>query len=457
MRQKRWQKPKQFQSTLPVRGATAKRTQSASSAAFQSTLPVRGATGKGGGRNRRLAISIHAPRAGSDHGGMSNGTAAREFQSTLPVRGATWTRRTLRQISYSFQSTLPVRGATDWRCCCRNWIDNFNPRSPCGERLHIVVRRHPRRLISIHAPRAGSDPFPQPAHTDRANFNPRSPCGERLERVFYIISLTRISIHAPRAGSDIRTVCHRRVSAGFQSTLPVRGATIDQDKFVSSTIISIHAPRAGSDIYTLTPDIWATRISIHAPRAGSDWVALLYSPLSGYFNPRSPCGERRIADLDRRTRQSHFNPRSPCGERRNHLLSFQSWLHISIHAPRAGSDSEIYARQDGEGVFQSTLPVRGATGSNSSAETCAIYFNPRSPCGERPDFIRVAIKNPKISIHAPRAGSDRKYTVVKGDSLWISIHAPRAGSDLCKFRHNNYPFIFQSTLPVRGATVHRFA
>ena len=34
---------------------------------------------------------------------------------------------------------------------------------------------------------------------------------------------------------------------------------------------------------------------------------------------------------------------------------------ISIHAPREGSDSEIYARQDGEGVFQSTLPARGAT------------------------------------------------------------------------------------------------
>ena len=38
--------------------------------------------------------------------------------------------------------------------------------------------------------------------------------------------------------------------------------------------------------------------------------------------------------------------------------------------------------------------------------------------------------------------------------LWdsISIHAPRAGSDLYELRHTFISIVFQSTLPVRGAT-----
>ena len=56
-----------------------------------------------------------------------------------------------------------------------------------------------------------------------------------------------------------------------------------------------------------------------------------------------------------------------------------------------------------------------------------------------------------ISIHAPRAGSDtiKAYWPMDGT---ISIHAPRAGSDtaaLCPFSDGR---LFQSTLPVRGAT-----
>ena len=59
----------------------------------------------------------------------------------------------------------------------------------------------------------------------------------------------------------------------------------------------------------------------------------------------------------------------------------------------------------------------------------------------------------KISIHAPRTGSDTRFA---GDGVWhinISIHAPRTGSDRNGKRtnvHTRKPF--QSTLPARGAT-----
>ena len=57
---------KAFQSTLPVRGATKANLLSDAIMAFQSTLPVRGATGGDYMDFDFIAISIHAPREGSD-------------------------------------------------------------------------------------------------------------------------------------------------------------------------------------------------------------------------------------------------------------------------------------------------------------------------------------------------------------------------------------------------------
>ena len=58
----------------------------------------------------------------------------------------------------------------------------------------------------------------------------------------------------------------------------------------------------------------------------------------------------------------------------------------------------------------------------------------------------------KISIHAPRTGSDR---AVPGDvqrAGGISIHAPRTGSDEMPSSSIWAMPLFQSTLPARGAT-----
>ena len=57
-------------------------------------------------------------------------------------------------------------------------------------------------------------------------------------------------------------------------------------------------------------------------------------------------------------------------------------------------------------------------------------FNPRSPCGERHDnLVALCHECHNISIHAPRAGSDKAAPIAKAAPLAISIHAPRAGSD----------------------------
>ena len=78
----------EFQSTLPVWGATTEGVFPATWARFQSTLPVWGATRLVAPFATGAGISIHAPRVGSD-GSIEFDRADQRFQSTLPVWGAT--------------------------------------------------------------------------------------------------------------------------------------------------------------------------------------------------------------------------------------------------------------------------------------------------------------------------------------------------------------------------------
>ena len=57
----------EFQSTLPVRGATGNGNLISETDKFQSTLPMRGATCVERAGRTVVAISIHAPHEESDH------------------------------------------------------------------------------------------------------------------------------------------------------------------------------------------------------------------------------------------------------------------------------------------------------------------------------------------------------------------------------------------------------
>ena len=145
---------------------------------FQSMLPVRGATPLASIRAYSHGISIHAPRAGSDRLVLQICAAGTDFnprspcgeRPTLTARLAMWQK---------FQSTLPVWGATN-----------------------SAIITATARIISIHAPRVGSDLAVDVVHAHACrfqstlpvwgatctpcsnflsyrNFNPRSPCGER--------------------------------------------------------------------------------------------------------------------------------------------------------------------------------------------------------------------------------------------------------------------------------------
>ena len=215
----------------------------------------------------------------------------------------------------------------------------FYPRSPRGERLRSLPMCIPKLMISIHAPREGSDGgqllhqqggrdfYPRSPRGERladpelrttqsgflstlpargatswscggfqvpGHFYPRSPRGERLPGPFLPVLRGYISIHAPREGSDSDTLYLNNEEVIFLSTLPARGAT--SRVIVPAGIfshISIHAPREGSDSVLYIAALGIV-ISIHAPREGSDISSDIVNLLYKYFYPRSPRGERPL-------------------------------------------------------------------------------------------------------------------------------------------------------------------
>ena len=146
-----------------------------------------------------------------------------------------------------FQSTLPVWGATE---------DAVKEAKTC--------------LISIHAPRVGSDYNTMWQGRTRGNhFNPRSPCGER----------------------------HNGDSSMY-----------------TAIVISIHAPRVGSDLYSRKNFAYIVDFNPRSP-CGERRLGVVTVFDFGYFNPRSPCGERHYTYRKKTSYIVDFNPRSPCGER----------------------------------------------------------------------------------------------------------------------------------------------
>ena len=80
-------------------------------------------------------------------------------------------------------------------------------------------------------------------------------------------------------------------------------------------------------------------------------------------------------------------------------------------------------------VFQSTLPVRGATSGDITYEICdQISIHAPREGSDRPPHQQP--RHFCISIHAPREGSDCRMGVELSQTK-ISIHAPREGSDVC--------------------------
>ena len=282
----------QFQSTHPVRGATRVQVPRLALRHVSIHAPRAGCDDARGARDAPDLVSIHAPRAGCDRVHRCKRPCVLLVSIHAPRAGCDVTRRHQRTKPLSFQSTHPVRGATrghphsGGRVCC------FNPRTPCGVRHAALEVPAPEILVSIHAPRAGCDPWTSTTTTDTAGFNPRTPCGVRPQKVENIACYFKFQSTHPVRGATGPSIARCSVFTWFQSTHPVRGATRPSSprrntahRFQSTHPVRGATRREGRGA-------GAVLVSIHAPRAGCDGIRRprLASPSS--FNPRTPCGVR---------------------------------------------------------------------------------------------------------------------------------------------------------------------
>ena len=150
-------------------------------------------------RVSHTAISIHAPRTGSD---------------ILAVPAA---------LVFAISIHAPRTGSDRRPSAGSSASRYFNPRSPHGER-----------------PRGGNKCVP------RRDFNPRSPHGERLMADFHSFDSRTFQSTLPARGATMRCSCHilgDAISIHAPRTGSDMLAYIDRKIFC----ISIHAPRTGSD------------------------------------------------------------------------------------------------------------------------------------------------------------------------------------------------------------------
>ena len=122
---------------------------------------------------------------------------------------------------------------------------------------------------------------------------------------------------------------------------------------------------------------------------------------------------------------------------------------ISIHAPLAGSDRN---NKTGEiiNVISIHAPLAGSDFQQGSASYQASYFNPRSPCGERHRKLYFRLRSRDFNPRSPCGERPHGLVMQPGEvafqstlplrgatlaftchfhAIRISIHAPLAGSD----------------------------
>ena len=191
-----------FQSTRPLRGATAKLQPAYQTLDISIHAPLAGRDAAIRERCAPCGISIHAPLAGRDVASIIFLTplsisihaplAGRDMENGLGdinithfnPRAPCGARRAYlgREITFfRFQSTRPLRGAT--REAARRLLDlQISIHAPLAGRDAIRAGSpSASSTISIHAPLAGRDVTGRLPQLRVQHFNPRAPCGARHE------------------------------------------------------------------------------------------------------------------------------------------------------------------------------------------------------------------------------------------------------------------------------------
>ena len=126
-------------------------------------------------------------------------------------------------------------------------------------------------------------------------------------------------------------------------------------------------------------------------------------------------------------------------------------IEISIHAPREGSDVAINVLDPAVHKFLSTLPARGATVVIPPCRASTAFLS-TLPARGATYFASIQMSNrTRISIHAPREGSDCLPQPWTTQTAHFYPRSPRGERPLPLYSLMQER-TFLSTLPARGAT-----
>ena len=124
---------------------------------------------------------------------------------------------------------------------------------------------------------------------------------------------------------------------------------------------------------------------------------------------------------------------------------------ISIHAAREGGDLQLSDVDRDGNKFQSTPPVKAAT-DRFRTHKQPEWFQSTPPVKATTRSFLISPFSFTVSIHAAREGGD----LHQGDAertFCVSIHAAREGGDCHGCSAVLYGCVFQSTPPVKAATI----
>ena len=285
--------------------------------------------------NLIAAISIHAPRAGGDYPACCRGSSwPNHFNPRPPCGGRQRLVYLISLYHLNFNPRPPCGGRLAWPHL-RLYSFHFNPRPPCGGRQRGLEYRE-RKIrfqstppvrgatgimscgvwvtgISIHAPRAGGDPA-----------------------AFFIMSAHgAISIHAPRAGGDGACAAARLRLMHFNPRPPCGGRLLFRT--VQRGIIQFQStpPVRGATFPVRYMFLQYSRFQSTPPVRGATTATAPTGQARRYFNPRPPCGGRRIK-YNNNDGRKNFNPRPPCGGRRGRPVTSPATKNFNPRPPCGG-------------------------------------------------------------------------------------------------------------------------
>ena len=173
-------------------------------------------------------------------------------------------------------------------------------------------------------------------------------------------------------------------------------------------------------------------------------------PVNVYFNPRTPCGVRREDSVTMKLSEI-FQSTHPLRGATGTLQSGTVGEGISIHAPLAGCD-ETVTYEKARLYISIHAPLAGCDKRQDKYGAAKRDFNPRTPCGVRHVGLRAGHQHGHFNPRTPCGVRPPISFACAATMLYFNPRTP-CGVRQAAVHRNLLPLVFQSTHPLRGATL----